>query len=161
MDSQIEILLHSDHVELDGLLTDVVVALESDPPDQSYRALDLFWARLAMHIRAEHLHLFPALTQASGIPEDLAELIESLRTDHNFFMRELIWAIKVVRKSVDEADPRAPASVLDRIRNLKARLDRHNAIEETRIYNVLSTEASQDLVASLKAELHNLPPRFA
>ena len=161
MHSQIESLLQSDHVELDVLLTDALVALESARPDHTYRALDLFWARLAMHIRAEHLHLFPAVIQSAGSREDLAKLIQRLRADHNFFMHELIWAIKAVRTAVDDEHPRTPASVVERMRNLKTRLVDHNAIEETRIYNVLSTETGRDLVESLKAELDNLPPRFA
>ncbi len=36
-------------------------ALHAGDVEASHTGLDLFWARLAVHIRAEHLQLFPAI----------------------------------------------------------------------------------------------------
>ncbi len=35
-----------------------------------FEKLDIFWARLAMHIRAEHLHLFPVTLKALESKDD-------------------------------------------------------------------------------------------
>src|SRR6185437_4393778 len=80
--------------------------------DKSFDTLDVFWARLAMHIRAEHLHLFPATiaavdklekrnrTAAGRAPsaQTAREIIAQLRADHDFFMQELAAAITQLRK---------------------------------------------------------------
>lgn len=63
-------LLAHDHSELDSTLAGLVSALFEGDAARSLERLDLFWARLAMHIRAENLYLFPALLRA-------AELIEN------------------------------------------------------------------------------------
>jgi hemerythrin-like domain-containing protein len=57
-------LLAHDHSELDELLAGFFRALAAGNVAQSFDKLDLFWARLAVHIRAEHLHLFPTLLAA-------------------------------------------------------------------------------------------------
>jgi hemerythrin-like domain-containing protein len=54
-------LLAHDHSGLDELLAEFFRALAAGNVAQSFDKLDLFWARLAVHIRAEHLHLFPTL----------------------------------------------------------------------------------------------------
>ena len=57
----IEDLLGKDHKQLDRLLGAVRAALEGENCVEAFQTLDLFWARLAMHIRAENLHLFPSV----------------------------------------------------------------------------------------------------
>jgi hypothetical protein len=58
-------LLASDHDELDELLDKLFASFDaSGSVEQIYQKLDLFWARLAVHIRAEHLHLFPLILGA-------------------------------------------------------------------------------------------------
>jgi hypothetical protein len=88
--------LSNDHAELGKLLGEVRDALEAGDITRSHSRLDLFWARLAMHIRAEHLHLFPAILQGlkepprvnAGMPShsEVLSAIEKLRSDHDFFM---------------------------------------------------------------------------
>ena len=53
------------------------------------------WARLAVHIRTEHLHLFPAIARRVNAAE---RAIDRLRADHDFFMRELAQAIAILRE---------------------------------------------------------------
>ena len=164
VDSQIESLLRSDHESLDALLSDVVVFLDSDESARLYRALDLFWARLAMHIRAEHLCLFPAVIGAAGQDSKLADvpgLIESLRHDHDFFMRELARAIRILRESENATTP-----VRTILEEVKDRLVVHDRIEEARIYKIataghMTPDAITELFSAIKAELDNLPPRLS
>jgi hemerythrin-like domain-containing protein len=162
MMTTIEDLLGGDHSELDKLLDSVLVSLEAGNATIAHRRLDLFWARLAMHIRAEHLHLFPALDGASA---DVEAQLEALRADHNFFMRELVDAIKMMRNASTAGDATTLKVVADRMHILKERLARHNAIEETEIYmlpdKVLRTDVCERMARSMRAELENLPPRFA
>ena len=71
---------------------------------RAFELLDLFWARLAIHIRAENLHLFPALANApasrftgkGGLPtrDEAHNVLLQLRSDHDFFMKELAEMIK-------------------------------------------------------------------
>lgn len=56
-----EDLLAKDHKELDKLLGAVTAALEHGDSLEAFETLDLFWARLAMHIRVENLYLFPSV----------------------------------------------------------------------------------------------------
>ena len=170
-----ELLIH-DHAELGDLLTQLVAALKANDVARSHATLDLFWARLAMHIRAEHLHLFPAISQAlktSSVnkdafdPVDPQRLIVDLRDDHNFFMRELTDAIVILRRLLDKpkADAAAElADVLKTIDSVRARLVKHNQIEEQGVYlwtSSLLTQADQaELVAKVHKELENMPPRF-
>ena len=98
--------LESDHEDLHTLLDELYAALEGSDVRDIYQRLDLFWARLAIHIRAEHLHLFPAVLHALSGPEDVAQApslaqaqntIEELRRDHDFFMHELGRSIVAMR----------------------------------------------------------------
>ena len=50
-----ELLLVHDHLDLKELLVRVVAALKGVDAVAAFDLLDRFWARLAMHIRAEHL----------------------------------------------------------------------------------------------------------
>ena len=168
-------LMH-DHVELGDLLNQLIATLESNDVAQIHSTLDLFWARLAMHIRAEHLHLFEAILQAvnrkpggddAPSPAEADKTIEVLREDHNFFMRELSQAIAVVRGLL--VNPQADVGkqleeVRKRVDAVRQRLVKHNEIEEKGIYlwigRLLTPAEQSELAALVDKELENTPPRF-
>src|SRR5215471_17420005 len=91
--------LIADHFSLDELLQQLQLALANNELEDTRTKLDLFWARLAVHIRAEHLHLFPLMLDSlvsrkpasatvPSVPK--AEgVIATLQSDHDFFMVEL------------------------------------------------------------------------
>src|ERR1051325_2506367 len=87
--------LSDDHDAVSEVLKQLLTALDNNDVATSFSRLDLLWARLAVHIRAEHLHLFPAVTK--HLRESHA-IVENLRTDHDFFMRELARAIAILRE---------------------------------------------------------------
>jgi hypothetical protein len=58
--------LADDHAEVDELIQLLFVALDDKDTTLSFERLDLLWARLAVHIRAEHLCLFPSILGALG-----------------------------------------------------------------------------------------------
>jgi hemerythrin-like domain-containing protein len=171
--------LKQDHAELDGLLRQLNAALESNDVTRIYATLDLFWARLAMHIRAEHLHLFETILQAvnrkrgalgDDTPpiEEAEKTIEQLREDHNFFMLELSRAVAVVRGLLanPEADVTEPLqNVRKGVHAVQQRLIKHNEIEENGVYlwtrTLLSEEEQSELAALVQKELENTPPRFS
>lgn len=62
--------LADDHSEMDALLEEFFDALCCADVELIYQTLDFFWARLAMHIRAEHLHLFPASNYSDRLDSD-------------------------------------------------------------------------------------------
>src|SRR4051794_25339917 len=103
----IENLLEEDHALLNDLVVQLCSALEERDVDRSFARLDLVWARLAVHIRAEHLCLFPALldaaqqlsTSENGIPrfDEAQSVVNQLRHDHDFFMFELARAVNTMR----------------------------------------------------------------
>lgn len=170
--------LTHDHAELSDLLGELMAALDSDDIARSHAVMDLFWARLAIHIRAEHLHLFPAITHVasrklnecgSDIPQpgEVQTTIEELREDHDFFMRELARAVTIMRSLLASPGGRVATRLADvrtRITAVQARLAKHNEIEENGIYlwtRCLLNEAEQAaLVAGVRKELENMPPRF-
>lgn len=168
--------LVDDHEALDGVLRGLQAALRDGEIQQSHAQLDLFWARLAMHIRAEHLHLFPALLKEVGSTKRVAapssaeveSAIEHLRSDHEFFMRELASAMATMRKlSPDDKDTfsRAMQSVSDTVTAVERRLVSHNEDEENRVYlwaeSLLDEPHRTALGLRMQAELANLPPRLA
>jgi hemerythrin superfamily protein len=148
--------LSDDHRAVSEILKQLRTALNSKDVEASHARLDLLWARLAVHIRAEHLHLFPAvmsrLTEAEPI-------VETLRTDHDFFMRELAQAIGVLREL-----PAELTAIGDVVREVEKRLATHNEIEENQIYRwaseILTEPEQMDLATRINAELENRPPRF-
>ena len=157
-------MLSSDHAEIDGLLEKAFAALADSDGASAFEHVDLLWARLAMHIRAEHLHLFPALLAANPSP-GVIETLERLKEDHNYFMREFVQVIKLMR-----GDPgKLPADIRDHVagtlRGVKQRLEHHNRIEEGEIYPLAEglslSDGKSELPAKIKKELDNLPPRFA
>ena len=151
--------LEADHRELDALYAEAVEALESGDAATALDRVDLFWARLAMHIRAEHLHLFPAIARASSADE----VLEKLRDDHNVFMNRLADAIKLLRQASEnsQSDLSKPQEIVLSIGEMLAE---HNRVEEGTVYletgDLTGTE-QDELSAAIDNELSNLPPRFS
>lgn len=148
-------ILSDDHGAVDEVLKQLLTALQDRDVQTSHARLDLLWARLAVHIRAEHLHLFPVIAErVSGA----APVIANLRADHEFFMRELAEAVSVLREAT-------LASVLDTVREIEKRLTSHNEIEEKEVYHwvgsVLTDSEQTALAARINAELEKRPPRFS
>jgi hypothetical protein len=174
-----DILVH-DHDEIGALLGELARAFgRGAGAGEILTGLDYVWARLAVHIRAEHLHLFPALlgvTQERGgdaaagtpPPEEARAAVERLREDHDFFMRELAEAVNAARALAGSDGP----DMRDQLRQIESkvlavaeRLDEHNRLEEEQVYlwpvALLSPEGRAELHASMAREIENLPPRFA
>jgi hypothetical protein len=172
--------LADDHTELNTLLDKVFDALRCADVERTYKSLDFFRARLAMHIRAEHLHLFPAIIKAietqaaenySPAPSltEALNAINALQSDHNFFMRELLAMIKLLRE-LRENKTKANFSkeisdVREIIVSVKRRLEDHNETEETKVYGWADALLGQAECAALgermQREITNLPPRFS
>ena len=144
--------LVDDHVALDELLRQLQTALDHGDVDASYAKLDLFWAKLAVHIRAEHLHLFPCVLNGESA------VIEQLRDDHEFFMRQLASAIETIRKG------QGLNTVNDIVLAIEQRLVQHNHVEETNVYHlattVLNPEELAELSQRISSELEKRPSRF-
>src|SRR5215208_3407708 len=105
--------LAHDHAQLDALMKQLQRALKAGDLEAGYTTLDLFWARLAVHIRAEHLHLFPRVlsrlsklaNQTVGPSPSLAQsIVAELRADHDFFMHKLAEAIGTLRDMTNSDD---------------------------------------------------------
>jgi len=176
MKNSVESLLEGDHESLGQLLTELDLALTDVNVSRSFELLDLFWARLAVHIRAENLHLFPALANAppslftgkDGLPtpDDAQKVLEHLRADHNFFMKELAEMIRVMRDMA--ANQRANSEEVDdlrkRLMKITSRLEAHNELEETQAYGwvglLFDAQTIADLGKRIQHELENLPPRL-
>ena len=171
--------LADDHVALDKLLLELKTALSNDDVAMSYAKLDLFWAKLAVHIRAEHRHLFPnildGVTKAdddkvfvSPLLPETQSAIERLRSDHDFFMKQLAAAVDTARSLLNASPPRAIREELNTIKEIvwrvEQRLADHNEVEESHIYRlagiVLSPDEQAELAQRIDKELENRPPRF-
>jgi hemerythrin superfamily protein len=170
--------LADDHSEVEKLIHRLLVALDHENKAQSFELLDLLWARLAVHIRAEHLCLFPSILEvppvnfigSGGIPkyQEAKSAIDLLRHDHDFFMRELGKAVNTLRKQGTHSDHDVIRKWLLEARRsivkVQSRLEAHNQLEEDHIYkwvNVLLGEAKRStLIASIRHEIENIPPRF-
>lgn len=157
--------LADDHEAVHEVLAQLVTALRNKDVAASYVKLDLLWARLAVHIRAEHLHLFPAVTSRMS---EAQTTVEKLREDHDFFMRELARAVGILRelpRPLSSGDESRLSSVLDVVLAVEKRLADHNDIEEKEVYHwaaTVLTETEQiDLAARVNAELENRPSRFS
>src|SRR5512132_3374750 len=171
--------LADDHSALDEVLSGLSKALDTADVDASHARLDLFWAQLAIHIRAEHLHLFPAIIKGlSKTPDDQAvaptrnegqQAIERLRGDHDFFMHELARAIGILRELVHNKDLRTVDEgmrvVREAVLEVQNRLIIHNELEESQVYRwaktILNEEEQAELATRISVELANLPPRFS
>jgi hypothetical protein len=171
-------LLTGDHAEIGVLFDDLASEFDRGEPRRILARLDYLWARLAMHIRAEHLRLFPALlsasetshssgTESAPAPAEVRALDERLREDHDFFMRELAAAVNAARELVAQDGP-PDGEQIERIRSkvlaVAERLVEHNRVEEEQVYlwpeALLSPPGEEELRAGIKLELDNLPPRF-
>ena len=176
MPSQARQRLSDDHRAVDKVLKQLLTALENKDVEASYSKLDLLWARLAVHIRAEHLHLFPTLINRltgsiRGDAPDLSEVqtaIGKLREDHNFFMHELARAIGILRelpRPLDTPGNEASwTSLVDMVLSVKTRLENHNEIEENQVYrwsDILTKPEQIELAARINAELEHRPSRFS
>lgn len=155
--------LADDHDAVDEVLTQLLTALDNKDVQTSHTRLDLLWARLAVHIRAEHLHLFPAV--ASRMTE-AQPVIDRLRADHDFFMHELAQAIGILRELPKTTSDEAKlAAVAGAVREIKRRLAIHNELEEHQIYRwsstMLTEQEQSELLTRINAELENHPPRFS
>lgn len=172
-------LLSIDHAELDELFDGLLASLGARERSAAeiYRRLDTLWARLGVHVRAEHLQLFPAVLQAldaqegalpAALPEseEIRRLVERLRDDHNFFMHELARAVKNLRLVL--ADERRADELIDEasrmLSGVKERLAVHNELEEKQLYRwaeaIFRDARGDDLARGLKRELENLPHRL-
>jgi len=156
-------ILESNHRELDRLLVELLDDLSADERDpvSTYHRLDLFWARLAVHIRAEHLVLFPAVLSAASDQQEQREamirILGDLRHDHDFFMKELARAVKALRLVPDFGNENETFEVVRiLVKRVEQRLLQHNRIEEETIYPL----ADQAIRSRILNELENLPPRF-
>ena len=168
-------LLASDHEALDKLLNALLAALDKRDAPTAFARLDLFWARLAMHIRAEHLHLFPAILRTLhgdnfGHVEistaEARETIAQLHRDHDFFMHELAVAIKVMRNEITAGvdGMNHIEGVRQVITTVRDRLEVHNKLEEGIVYRLpaklVEPVERAALARQIRGELKNLPPRF-
>ena len=150
--------LLDDHEDVHQLLEQLKKALHETDAGVARAVLDLFWARLAVHIRAEHLRVFPALLAAaqknSSISLDtVPSVIAQLRDDHDFFMHELGSAIA------------KDGDIATIVKGVEERLAAHNELEEQQIYgligSILSEEEQAQLASQVNEELLKRPPRFA
>lgn len=169
-------LLVADHEELDALGSGLFEAFDRGDAAEVLSKLDLVWARLAVHIRAEHLHLFPALLAASagghaaGGPSarEVEVALSRLREDHNFFMRELAACVEVVKRRAASERPDSEGELEEvklKVLGVFATLCEHNRLEEEEVYlwpGTLLGGAERDrLDVTVRKELENLPPRLA
>jgi hemerythrin-like domain-containing protein len=164
-------LLTTDHRELDDLLDQLYRTFEVGSALDIYEKLDIFWARLAMHIRAEHLHLFPATLKALELnkPSEVEagkSVIARLHSDHDFFIRELAAAIKLMREQIrDNKNAQEKISMVrEKVSAVCELLKTHNELEESQVYlwaeELLDPAEHPDLNELIQKELDNLPPRF-
>jgi ribosomal protein L17 len=176
MKNPVESLLEADHASLGQLLSELDAELSTPNIARASELLDLFWARLAVHIRAENLHLFPALANApaslftgqGSLPtsEEAHNMLLRLRSDHNFFMAELALSIKAMREVVgSERSALEVEGLRQRLATITKRLEVHNRLEETQTYVWPSLLFDQQTVGRLfdrlQSELENIPPRIA
>jgi hypothetical protein len=172
-------LLVDDHGEVDALFRDLWREFDGGGARGVFERLDYLWARLAVHIRAEHLHLFPALLAASEgrrpeeagdapATEEVRLAVERLREDHDFFMRELAGAVNAARELAGQDGP----PDLEQLRQIRGRaaavgerLVEHNRLEEQLVYHwpeaLLDRAELETLRAGILREIENLPPRFS
>lgn len=170
--------LIDDHVALDKILKGLKGELARRDVIASHAKLDLFWARLAVHIRAEHLHLFPAvLSHLESVKGECASapdlsaaqsLVARLRADHDYFMLGLALLMETMRGllEISEAEiiNERMGYVSDMVVEIEQRLIDHNELEEGQVYRWVTTmlcPAHQvTLARQIISELEKRPPRF-
>lgn len=176
--TQVSEQLIDDHASLDKVLKQLELTLRSTDLKTAHAKLDLFWARLAVHIRAEHLHLFPAVLKglenaalrhvAAPSLDEALTVIAELRGDHDFFMHELARAVEVTRKLLTVLEHPILKEGLNNVRKIvfevEQRLVKHNELEESQLYRwattLLNSEEQAKLVKQIATELRKHPPRF-
>src|SRR2546423_7336191 len=119
-------LLEEDHGSLGDLFGRLRTALRGADVRGAFELLDAAWARLAVHVRAEHLCLFPAILGApvelfghcTGAPsrDEAREIVAGLRRDHDFLMRELASAIGTMREILSGPESSATPGRLESAR---------------------------------------------
>ena len=172
-------VLLDDHSEVGGLIHELLAAPDGMEKAQMFARLDLLWARLAVHIRAEHLCLFPSILAALGKPSNhssinvpsavhVREAVERLRADHDFFMVELAKAVNAARELVKAENEPVADQILEikqRVLAVRDRLEEHNRLEEEQVYLwpevLMSVEERAELNARMRREIENLPPRLS
>lgn len=172
-------VLVDDHSQVDIVIHDLLAALDESDQARSFEQLDLLWARLAVHIRAEHLHLFPsilgALDQPLNFPTADApssaharEVLERLREDHDFFMVELAKAVNAARVWFlpgNEPTLNHFMEIKRCVLSVSSRLQDHNRMEEEQVYlwpeMLMTPTECAGMSVRMKREIDNLPPRFS
>lgn len=174
MPEQAAFELIADHRSLSDLLERFKRAMDAGKLETALKLLDFLWARLAVHIRAEHLVLFKALERhcpQSGEhpdPAALAEAIRRLRSDHDLFMEELALAVKTLKSAAEGPDQKLSREQADETSAHVARVERvldpHNRFEEEQVYGWLDTWVPEPERAAVRRaiqeHLTRLPPRF-
>jgi hemerythrin superfamily protein len=148
--------LTADHDEIDALFREARAALERGLQAEAHRALDRIWMRLAVHIRAEHKVLFPAVGE---FRPDLAEALRTLREDHDFFMATLATVVNALKGAEPDW-----AAIRSDTETVQRRLGAHNTLEEERIYPMadqLPEVQRRRLAGDISRELASLPTRYA
>jgi Hemerythrin HHE cation binding domain len=165
---RVEDVLTEDHRELDQLIGASLEALDQGDAVEAFLRIDRFWARLAMHIRAENHQLFPSILLNAGGDSPSSEAraaIEKLRSDHDFFMQQLSGALKILRASQTAGSESSLKAVTEIVRTVRDRLEVHNELEEVMVYllpgRVLAPPEQGALIDRIRQELLSLPPRFA
>ena len=171
--------LKSDHAVLAEILDQLKIQLAKPDLPWAFETLDLFWASLAVHIRAENICLFPALLSAprskfgewNNVPDfEAAKIaIEGLRADHCLFMTELGQSMKELRGLIIHPENYSVTDVVAdlrrRINSLGELLHEHNEKEEEVVYRwpslLLDDESLNQLEVGIVTEIENMPPRFA
>ncbi len=163
-------ILEADHRAIDRLYARLDDALDRKDFVDIYSVTDLIWMRLAVHIRAEHKVLFPAILKHAGGEADatgLGHQLEELRTDHDMFMVELARAISFLRNSAWHTGcpdcSEEFAGVAQRTWLVRKRLVPHNELEERVVYPLAGQlpEGERLKVAeAIRRELDTLPARF-
>lgn len=176
MKNSVESLLAGDHESLGLVLSELDLELTNINVSRSFELLDLFWARLAVHIRAENLHLFPALANApaslpigkDSVPtaDEVQKVLQQLRADHDFFMKELAEIVGAMREMIAtrRADHEEVEDLRKRLVTIASRLEAHNKLEETQAYRWVGLLCDAQIINGLgeriQHELENLPPRL-
>lgn len=166
--------LVDDHAELDRIMGEGERALSAGDAEVALERLDRLWARLAVHIRAEHNVLFEVLSEAveaSGGdpgPDEVQATLLRLREDHDLFMRELAEAVNDLKAARARDDERFEEETRSRVQShldrVRDRMPTHNALEEERVYRwlgeLLPLDQQDAARERMAVELRKLPPRF-
>ena len=166
--------LVDDHREMSSLLAEFVRESGREDRGTVLRRLDRIWARLAVHIRAEHLVLFEVLRgheshAGAPDPEEREQALARLREDHDHFMRELGEAVNLLRRAArEDASASLPGPLADRVhvhvRRVIEGLRSHDRLEEERVYRwldqVLDDDGRIEVGERIRTQLDRLPPRL-